>query len=598
MSLPNPSFTSDVPLPAVSDPASGRQWTLRPADLRDVALLIQRHGLDPQLARVLSARGVSPDGVEAYLDPKLRTMLPDPFVLMDMERAADRLASAVLQKEAIGVFGDYDVDGTTAAALLHRYFAQIGVALHVYLPDRMTEGYGPTAGAFRSLMKDGANIIVTVDCGAAAHDVIDEVAADGAEIIVLDHHLMSGPAPSSAYATVNPNRPDDISGQTNLSAAGVAYLAVVALNRRLRDLGYFETRAEPNLMGLLDLAALGLVCDVMEMTGLTRAIVAQGLKVLEAGGNIGLAALSARAGAKGRASTYHLGFLLGPRINAAGRIGHARLAFELLTTDDTVRARALAEKLHVMNAERQAIEADVQESAMRMIGDDNLDADEIIVVAGDGWHPGVIGIVAGRLKEAFDKPAIVIGVDNGVGKGSGRSISGVDLGSAIAAARDDGLLVNGGGHAMAAGLTIASEGVADLRRYLNDRLAEEVRRARANRRLNVDAVIDARAITKTFADTVAQAGPFGVGNPEPVFVLSDMRVAQARQVGANHLSLTLESRTGEQVRAIAFRAEGERLGAVIRGAARIHAAGKIRADDWRGGDAGQFQIEDAAAAGT
>ena len=592
---PEPAQFEDIALPHVDDPASGRPWTLRPANPRDVATMVQRLGMEPQLARILSARGVTPDAAQSYLDPKLRNVLPDPYILKDMERAVERLAAAVLNEEAIGVFGDYDVDGTTAAAILYRYFEDLGVTLSVYLPDRIAEGYGPSADAFRSLMKDGANLIVTVDCGASAHDPINAVAEDGAEIIVLDHHLMSEAPPANAYATVNPNRLDDVSGQTNLSAAGVAYLTVVALNRRLRAGGFFETRPEPNLMNLLDLTALGLVCDVMSMTGLTRVIASQGLKVLDGRANAGLAALSERAGAKGRSSTYHLGFLLGPRINAAGRIGHARLAFELMTTKDETRARALAEKLHVLNAERQAIEADVQLDALKAIETEGLDTDKIIVVAGGGWHPGVIGIVAGRIKEKYDRPTIVIGIDNGVGKGSGRSISGVDLGSAIAALKDEGLLISGGGHAMAAGLTVSEETIPTLRARLNAALASDVDKARENRTFVTDAVISAQAVSKTFADLVAQAGPYGVGNPEPVFVLPDMRVAFVKLVGENHLSVTLEDRSGQTVRAIAFRAEGEPLGGVIRGGERIHVAGKIRADDWRGGDAGQLQIEDAAA---
>jgi len=593
---PNPAFFEDVALPGSVTGASGKTWALRDANMRDVATMAQRLEIDLQLARVLSARGVTPEGAADYLDPKLRSALPDPYVLKDMQHAVERLADAVMGGEQIGVFGDYDVDGTTAAAILHRYFARLGVALAVYLPDRITEGYGPSADAFRSLMKDGANLIVTVDCGAAAHEPIGDVAKEGAEIIVLDHHLMSGPAPAAAFATVNPNRPDDISGLTNLSAAGVAYVTVVAVNRQLRELGFFDERPEPDLMQFLDLTALGLVCDVMEMKGLTRVLTAQGLKVLESGQNAGLAALGARAGAKGKSSTYHLGFLLGPRINAAGRIGHARLAFELLTTEDTSRARALADKLHTMNAERQAIEADVQDTALRAIENEKLDQDDVLVVAGEGWHPGVIGIVAGRLKEKFDRPAIVIGLENGVGKGSGRSITGVDLGTAISAARESGMLINGGGHAMAAGLTIAADALGDFRAQLNESLADDIRRAREAREYRIDAVIDARAVTKSFADLISRAGPFGVGNPEPVFALTDMRVAGVKLVGANHLSVTLESPGGEKVRAIAFRAEGEALGAVIRAGGRIHAAGKIRADDWRGGDAGQLQIEDAAKA--
>lgn len=593
---PDTSQFEDIALPAVKGAASGRPWTLRSANPRDVATIVQRLGIEPQLARILSARGVTPDDAQSYLDPKLRNALPDPHILKDMERAVVRLADAIVKHELIGVFGDYDVDGTTAAAILYRYFDSLGAAPAVYLPDRIAEGYGPSVDAFRSLMKDGANLIVTVDCGASAHDPINAAAEEGAEIIVLDHHLMSDAPPANAYATVNPNRLDDVSGQTNLSAAGVAYLTIVALNRRLRAQGFFDDRSEPDLMALLDLTALGLVCDVMSMTGLTRVIASQGLKILDARANVGLAALADRAGAKGRSSTYHLGFLLGPRINAAGRIGHARLAFELMTTKDKARAVALAEKLHVLNAARQSIEADVQRDALNKIESENLDAENIIVVDGEGWHSGVIGIVAGRIKEKFDRPTIVIGLDNGIGKGSGRSITGVDLGSAVTAAKDDGILINGGGHAMAAGLTISAESIPTFRERLNAELGPDVNKARENRTFIADAVISARAVSRTFADLIAKAGPYGVGNPEPVFVLPEMRVAYVKLVGDAHLSVMLEDRSGEKVRAIAFRADGEPLGGVIRGSERIHVAGKIRADDWRGGDAGQLQIEDAAAA--
>ena len=591
---PKPSFFEDVALPDISETASGRAWSLRSANPRDVASMVQALEIDPLLVRVLSARGVAPEDAASYLTPKLRESLPDPFVLKDMQKAAERLADAVIRNEQIGVFGDYDVDGVTASALLHRYFAAIDLEIPVYLPDRITEGYGPTAEAFRSLMADGAKIIVTVDCGASAHEAINEVAAEGAEFIVLDHHLMSGPPPKGALATVNPNRPDDISGLHNLSAAGVAYFAVVALNRRLRELDFFSARKEPNLLQLLDLAGLGLVCDVMEMRGPTRVLVSQGLKVLDGGENLGLAALGQQAGAKPPASPYHFGFVLGPRINAAGRIGHARLAFELLTTKDPQRARQLAEKLHTMNAERQDIEAAVQEDALAQIERENLSDHEVIVAAGEGWHPGVIGIVAGRIKDKFDKPTIVIGVENGVGKGSGRSISGVDLGSTISAARKDGVLIAGGGHAMAAGLTISEGKIADLRQRLNEQLSDDVSRARASRKREIDAVVSAGMVTRTFADLIARAGPYGVGNPEPVFAICDLGVTSLKTVGAGHIAVTLKDRSGGQIRAIAFRAEGERLGAVLRGAERVHIVGKIRADDWRGRDAGQLQIEDAA----
>ncbi len=583
-------------LPPMGAPASGRRWRLRAADARATAAMAQHETIGPLLARVLAARGVRHDDADAYLHPTLRSALPDPYTLADMERGARRIADAILAGEQVGLFGDYDVDGTSAAAILKLYFDAVRAPLDVYLPDRMTEGYGPSIAAFRTLKERGARVIVTVDCGASAHEPVEQVAAEGVDVVVIDHHLMDGPPPRGAAATINPNRADDGSGLTDLCAAGLAFMTAIAVNRLLREAGRFANHPEPDLFSLLDLAALGLVCDVMPMTGLARILTAQGLKVLGMGGNPGLAALGARAGMKGPPSTYDLGFLLGPRINAAGRIGHARLAFELLTTRDQERRAFLVEKLHVMNAERQAIEAQVQEAAIRAVNEGGHDGDDIIIAAGEGWHPGVVGIVAGRLKDIYDRPSIVIGVDGDTGKGSGRSIAGVDLGAAIGAAKNDGLLIAGGGHAMAAGLTIAPDKIDTLRQRLNQRLAQDVEHARADRMLDIDAVIAPDAVTKRFADMIARAGPFGPKNPEPVFALAHMRAEYVKTVGQNHVALTLVGDSGEKARAIAFRAAGEALGAALAGGGRLHVAGKVRADSWRGGDAAQLHIVDAAPA--
>ena len=583
-------------LPAMGEPAGGAPWRLRAVDEGVARAIATAAAVEPVIGRVLAARGQTADAAADYLNPTLRKALPDPFVLTDMEAAVRRLASAIHAGETIGVFGDYDVDGTTAAASLKLYFDDIGAASAVYLPDRILEGYGPSIEAFRDLASKGAKVIVTVDCGAAANDVIEQAAAEGLDVVVFDHHLMAGPPPKGAAAVVNPNRADDASGLTNLSAAGVTFLALVGLNRALREQGFFDGRAEPDLRKLLDLTALGLVCDVMPMTGLARVLVAQGLKVYGASGNPGLAALGARAGVKGSASTYHLGFLLGPRINAAGRVGHARLALELLTTGEASRRIALAERLHVMNAERQAIEATVLEAAQREAEGPAAAGENILVVAGEGWHAGVIGIVAGRLKETFDRPAIVIGLDGDLGKGSGRSIGGVDLGAAVNAAKAEGLLIGGGGHAMAAGLTIARGGVGAFAAFLNERLSRAVIAARAARRLDIDAVIGATAVTKTFADLIERAGPFGPGNPEPVFALTNMRADFVKTVGGDHVSCVLRSESGEDVRAVAFRSGGNGLGALLRSGERLNVAGKIRADEWRGGKAAQLHIVDAAKA--
>lgn len=590
------SFPVDIPLPAMGISASGRRWRLRAADLRQALSLSQAGDLDPILGRVLAARGVSPDDLQDYLEPSLRRSLPDPSVLKDMDRAADRLCRAVMSGERVGLFGDYDVDGITSAAIFKLYFDALGVPLCVYLPDRIAEGYGPSIEAFRSLKNEDARLIVTVDCGASAHEPIEAAAQEGLDIVVIDHHLMDGPPPSGAAAAVNPNRLDDISGLNDLSAAGLSFLSVIALNRALRKEGFFKDRQEPDLLSLLDLTALGLVCDVMQITGVTRVLVAQGLKVLGAGGNKGLAALGARAGVKGAPSTYHLGFLLGPRINAAGRIGHARLAFELLTTEDDARRRALAEELHVMNAARREIEADVQEAALRDIERHQRHADSVIVTAGEGWHPGVIGIVAGRLKEIYDRPVIVVGLEGDTGKGSGRSITGADLGGAVAAARQSGMLIAGGGHAMAAGLTISVDKIDEFRCYIDDVLKGDVAKALENRTFDIDSIIAPEAVTKRFSDMIAHAGPYGPGNSEPVFALCDMRAKMVKTVGENHLSVLLVNDSGQEARGIAFRAKGETLGDILQSGARFHVAGKVRNDDWRGGDAGQIHIVDAAPA--
>lgn len=585
-----------VALPPMTMPASGRRWVLRQGDPSIAAAIEGELGCPPALARLLAARGVKAGEAARYLNPSLRDSLPDPSCLADMTRAAARLAKAIIAGERCGVFGDYDVDGTSGSAILKGYFSAIGAPLDVYLPDRILEGYGPTIEAFRTLKEGGASTVITVDCGAAAHAAVDAAAGEGLQVIVLDHHQMDGPPPAGAYATVNPNRPDDRSGLTTLSAAGVAFMAIVAINRALKDEGFFADRPAPDLLQFLDLTALGLVCDVMPMTGLARVLTAQGLKVLNNGGNPGLKALGERCGVSARASAYDLGFLLGPRINAAGRIGHARLAFELLTTGDAARRAELADRLHVMNAERQQIEKDVQEAAIAIVERQRLFDRPVIVAAGVGWHPGVIGIVAGRIKDRYDRPAIVIGIDGDTGKGSARSLAGVDIGAAFRAAKNEGLLISGGGHAMAAGLTIGASAIGDFAAFLEAACKDDVERALMNRVRDIDGVIAPSAVSGAFASLIESAGPFGPGNPEPVFTLASMRVDRTRTVGEGHLSCDLVSAGGESVRAIAFRSVGEPLGALLSTGGRLHIAGRIKADNWRGNGAAQFHIVDAAQA--
>lgn len=583
----------------VDKSVTGRAWVRRSFDARAAEAISQRFGVHPTLAEVASGRGVDLDTASAFLKPSLRDTLPDPSCLVDADTAATRLADAIEGGQKIGVFGDYDVDGTTSAAVFSRYLDALGHPYEVHLPDRLTEGYGPNIEAFRALAAKGAGLIVTVDCGAHATGVIEQANADGLDVVVIDHHVPSDPLPP-ALAHVNPNRPDCASGLGMLSAAGVLFMVLVATNRELRKRGHFIAREEPKLTRWLDLVALSLVCDVMPLTGLTRTLVAQGLRVLGTfgpgpGGNVGMRALARIAKAKGVPLASHFGFQIGPRINAAGRIGHARTALELLTTDDPAKADELAEQLQALNGARQGVEREVLAEATALAEAKAKGAP--LVLAGAGWHPGVIGIVAGRIKERFGAPAVVVALDGDAGKGSARSLPGVDIGAAISAAADAGLIEGGGGHPMAAGLSLRADQVPGFEAFLADRLAEDVARATAARSLVLDGAVSVGSVTRTFCDALAPAGPYGQGNPEPRFALEGVRLHGIRQVGADHLSFSLADRMGRTARAIAFGCLGQPLGALIQGAQDgqpVHLAGRIKPDDWRGGDAGQLQVEDGA----
>ena len=578
----------------VAASVTGRAWRRREHCARTAEGIAQRFGVHPLLGEVASGRGVTLETAEGFLRPSLRGDLPDPSVLTDAEAAAERLAQAVTGSETIGVFGDYDVDGTSSAALLSRYLAALGVPHRVHLPDRLTEGYGPNLAAFRALRAEGAGLIVCVDCGAHAHGVLADARDEGFEVVVIDHHVPSAPLPP-ALAHVNPNRLDDTSGLHGLSAAGVLFMVLVATNRRLRRDGRFIATPEPKLLPWLDLVALSLVCDVMPLTGLTRTLVTQGLKVMGQGGNLGVRTLSELAGAKGAPSASHLGFQIGPRINAAGRIGHARTAFELLTTDDEVAAARLAGQLNELNGARQGVEREVLDEAMaqaRAKGDAPA-----LVVAGQGWHPGVVGIVAGRIKERFGRPAVVVAMEGGGGKGSARSVPGVDIGGAISAAAEAGVIEGGGGHPMAAGLSLTADQLAPFEAYLTERLAAVVAEATAVRELVLDGTVGVASVTRGLCDALAPAGPYGQGNPEPRFAVEGARVSGVRIVGERHVSFTMSDRMGRTARAIAFGSVGEPVGTLLQAAQdgkAVHLAGRIKPDDWRGGDAAQLQVEDGA----
>jgi single-stranded-DNA-specific exonuclease len=582
----------------VSRSLSGRVWRERPGDLDLARRHAQRMGLSEPLARALASRGVSDEAVESYLTPTLKALFPDPSSFLDMDRAVTILIDALVAEQPMVVFADYDVDGATSASQLVRWFRAMGRDLPIYVPDRVTEGYGPSPAAFRRLHDEGAELVITVDCGAAAYDAIAAAGEIGLEVVVIDHHLMREDPPAAA-AVVNPNRPGCGSGQGVLAAAGVTFVLLAALNREARRRGLFETRPEPDLRQWLDLAALGAICDVTQLTGFNRALTAQGLKVMSGWGNPGLKALLEVAKSNGPATTFHAGFILGPRINAGGRIGRSDLGTRLLSTDDPDEARALAEELDALNAARKEVESAVLEEAVSIIErQTNLDPDApVLVVAGEGWHPGVIGIVAGRLRERYRKPVLVIGVDpaTGIGKGSGRSQPGVNLGRAVQAAFEAGLVMSGGGHAMAAGLTLRADTTPELRDFLCRTLALEGAQAALMDVVEVDALITAGGATRGLLEDFQRLQPFGPGNPEPMFALADVRVGQIMALRGGHIRCQLSDGDGSRVRAVAWRAAETELGRrLLAGGGSVHVVGKLKADDWNGRQSVELEIEDVA----
>jgi single-stranded-DNA-specific exonuclease len=583
---------------AVERSVCGRRWRLRAGDVREAQVLAERLELPEIVARLLSQRGIDYDQASGFLAPRLRDRLPDPSHLRDMDVAATRLARAVHDGETIAVFGDYDVDGATSAALMARFFTAVGGRTRIYVPDRLREGYGPNTAALLCLQSEGIRVVVTVDCGTNAHLPLADAAAAGLEIIVVDHHVAEPLLPTAA-AVVNPNRLDEESRHGSLAAVGVAFLLVVAINRVLRQTGWYDgERNEPDLMAWLDLVALGTVCDVVPLVGLNRALVAQGIKVARRNANLGLAALAAVAGVNEPIDAYQLAFVLGPRVNAGGRVGAADLGARLLTTDDPVLAADLAQRLDAYNRERRDIEARTLDAAVAMV-EESARSPVLVFAAAEDWHPGVIGIVAARLKERYERPACVVALADGVGKGSGRSIAGLPLGPAVIAARQAGLLIKGGGHAMAAGFTVAAEKLDALREFLIERFGDGLDHEKLVPELRVDGVLTIGAAQAELISHVERLAPFGAGNPEPRFVLFGVRVTHAEFVGQGHLRCILvDPFHTARLRAIAFRAAGTPLGhflAETRGTV-IHLAGHLRRDSWLGGDAVEISIDDAAPA--
>ena len=586
----------------VETSARGNRWVERlDADESNTATAIaQTQGVPELLARVIAARGATLASASDYFAPTLRTMMSDPASLQDMERASERLARAIREGERIAVFGDYDVDGAASAALLHRFISAHGLPPQIYIPDRMTEGYGPNVEAFEQLITEaGAKLLVTVDCGTTSHAALARAKELGADVIVVDHHLADEALPE-ATAIVNPNRHDDLSGLGQLSAAGVTFMLLAATQRVLRRAGWYGAeRSEPDLLGCLDLVALATVCDVVPLQGLNRAFVAQGLKVMGYRRNLGLRTLADTAGLTSQPTSYHLGFVLGPRINSGGRIGEAGLGARLLSCEDEIEAKQIAQVLERLNVERKATETAMLEEAM-IRADALMEANPetpILAVASDGWHKGIVGLIASRLAERFRRPALVICWDGkGEGTGSARSIPGVDIGHAVKHAMQSGLLLKGGGHPMAAGLTVKQDGFEALIEALGTNIAESVSMAGSNAELAVDGALMAASATPDLLSLLDQAGPYGNGNPEPRFAFAAHHCMAPKVVGGAHIRCTLRAPDGARIGAIAFRAAGTELGELLSQAAGrpLHVAGHLRRDNWGGREKIELAIEDAA----
>jgi single-stranded-DNA-specific exonuclease len=581
----------------VTRSVTGRRWVWREADARTGLAIAQRLDVPELVGRLLAARGVGVEAAADFLEPRLRAMLPDPSCLRDMDRAAERLAQAVRAAEQVAVFADYDADGACAGALMVRVLRDLGVPATHYVPDRIKEGYGPNAAAIAALCDGGATLIVCVDCGIAAHAAL-EAARGRADVVVLDHHKAEGPPPA-ILATVNPNRLDCDSGLRTLCAAGVCFMAAVALHRVLRRTGFFEGRAEPPLLDLLDLVAIATVCDVMPLTGLNRALVSQGLKLMARRGRPGVAALLEVAGVKDAPNAHSLGFGLGPRINASGRIGESDLALKLLLEDDPLEAKAMAEQLDSTNRRRQEVEAEVLGTALSMAERAVAAGHPVPLICGEGWHPGVVGIVAGRVKEKFNRPTLVAGISDGIAKGSGRSVPGIDLGAAIIAARQAGLLETGGGHAMAAGFSFRLEKREALQTFLNERLARAADLPDAAA-LVVEGTLSVSAANTVLAEQVGRLAPFGTGNEEPIFALRRARVVRADRVGkeGGTIRLFLEGEGGGRLKAVCFRAkEGPLADLLLKARGMpLHLCGTLRAESWNGEVSTCLHVQDAAPA--
>ncbi|URK18404.1 single-stranded-DNA-specific exonuclease RecJ [Thalassospira sp. GO-4] len=589
--------TKETTFMGIERSVTGKWWRERATDERLATTISQRFGVPEIVGRVMANRGIGLDDAESFLSPTLRDLMPDPSSLRDMDMAASRIADAIEKREQMAVFGDYDVDGATSTALLKRFFRALGADVPVHIPDRMTEGYGPNAPALLELQRKGANLILTVDCGVTAYGPLQEARDAGIEVIVVDHHAAEPELPP-AVAVVNPNRLDDESGLGHLCAAGVAFLLCVAILRELRSRGWLEKAGvrAPDLRNWLDLVALGTVCDVVPLRGLNRAFVTQGLKVMKHRSNIGMTSLADIAGVNETPSAYHLGYVLGPRVNAGGRVGESFLGTTLLSGDNPAQAQDIARKLDEYNRERKAIEDIVLDQAISAV-EGRSKVGSMVLVGGEDWHPGVIGIVASRLKDRYHVPSLVMGLVDGVYKGSGRSVRGIDLGAAIIAARQAGLLINGGGHGMAAGFTLDPEKQDAFESFLEERFAKIIEENDIRPTITVDGALHAHGATIELIDALEKLDPFGAGNAEPRFAFVDCRAVKADVVGADHVRCILTGANGKgRLKAIAFRCLDNDMGQTLikHGGRPLHVLGHLRRDTWQGRDGVQLIIDDVS----
>ena len=579
--------------------AAGRCWMIRTANDRLAVTLAQRLGLPDPIARLLAARGIGVDEASNFLAPTLRASMPGPDDFADMTIAAERIARAITTGESIIVFGDYDVDGATSVAVMQRGIRAAGGEIGVYIPDRLTEGYGPNSQAMQHLASEGARVIVTVDCGTTAFEALETAARAGLDVIVVDHHEAEAKLPR-AVAVVNPKRLDrGTPEQSHLAAVGLTFILVATVCRVLQKQGWFTDRTMPDLLALLDIVALGTVCDMVPLTGVNRAFVTQGLKVMAQRGNPGLSALADTAGIDERPVAYHLGFVFGPRINAGGRVGESRVGARLLACDDREEATMLANRLDSLNRERQLIEQDILSQAQGLAEQQVASRNPaVLVIADTGWHPGIIGIVASRLKDTFNRPTCVIALENGEGTGSGRSVAGVDLGQAVIAARQSGLLTRGGGHMMAAGFSLRIAKLESFRHFLETRVAQQMAATGFHPTQTIDGCIKTAAATVDLIGQIAGVGPFGTANPEPRFAFANVRLSFADIVGEHHIRCRIEDDSGGWLDGIAFRAVGSVLGDLLLDQRRLplHVTGKLRLNTWQGRTKPQLVIDDAATA--